>query len=109
MSEEQEQSNDGTLSGLKKTVIGVITTAVMGLGTWGVTQITGGGDEPAPVQQAAPVINITNSNQQQQSAGGGTTKIIERERVVEKPSSDKPAKPVKKKEGDEFKEEAPKW
>jgi hypothetical protein len=106
MSEEQEQSNDGTLSGLKKTVIGVITTAVMGLGTWGVTQITGGGDEPAPVQQAAPVINITNSNQQQQSASGGTTKIIEREKVVEKPA---PAPKHKKKEGDEFKEEAPKW
>jgi hypothetical protein len=108
MSEEVESANDGTLSGLKKTVIGVITTAVMGLGTWGVTQITGGGDEPAPVQQAAPVINITNSNQQQQSAGGGTTKIIEREKVVEKPAT-QPAKPVKKKEGDEFKEEAPKW
>jgi hypothetical protein len=105
MSEEVESSNDGTLSGLKKTIIGVITTAVMGLGTWGVTQITGGGDEPAPVQQAAPVINITNSNQQSQSAGGGTTKIIEREKVVEKPAAPKP----KKKEGDEFKEEAPKW
>jgi hypothetical protein len=109
MSEELEQNNDGTLSGLKKTVIGVITTAVMGVGTWGVTQLTGG-DEPAPAPAAAPVINITNSNQQQQqAAGGGTTKIIERERVVEKPSSDKPAKPVKKKEGDEFKEEEPKW
>jgi len=106
MSEELEQNNDGTWSGLKKTIIGVATTAVMGLGTWGVTQITGGGDEPAPVQQAAPVINITNSNQQQQAAGGGTTKIIEREKVVEKPA---PAKPEKKKEGDEFKEEAPKW
>ena len=104
MSEEVESSNDGTFSGLKKTIIGVITTAVMGLGTWGITQITGG-DEPAPVQQAAPVINITNSNQQQQAAGGGTTKIIEREKVVEKPV----AKPEKKKEGDEFKEEAPKW
>ena len=105
MSEEVESSNDGTLSGLKKTIIGVITTAVMGLGTWGVTQITGG-DEPAPVQQAAPVINITNSNQQSQAAGGGTTKIIEREKVVEKPA---PAPKPKKKEGDEFKEEAPKW
>ena len=103
MSEELEQSNDGTWSGLKKTVIGVVTTAVMGLGTWGVTQITGGGDEPAPVQ-AAPVINITNSNQQTQAAGG-TTKIIEREKVVEKEK----AAPVKKKDGDEFKEEAPKW
>jgi hypothetical protein len=106
LSEEVESANDGTLSGLKKTVIGVITTAVMGLGTWGVTQITGGGDEPAPVQQAAPVINITNSNQQSQSAGGGTTKIIERERVVEKPSV---APKPKKKEGDEFKEEKPLW
>jgi hypothetical protein len=106
MSEEVENSNDGTLSGLKKTIIGVATTAIMGLGTWGVTQLTGGDkDEAAPVQQAAPVINITNSNQQQQSAGGGTTKIIEREKVVEKPA---PA-PAKKKEGDEFKEEAPKW
>ena len=105
MSEEVENSNDGTLSGLKKTIIGVITTAVMGLGTWGITQITGG-DEPAPVQQAAPVINITNSNQQSQAAGGGTTKIIEREKVVEK---EKPAPKPKKKEGDEFNEEAPKW
>jgi hypothetical protein len=104
MSEELENSNDGTWSGLKKTIIGVATTAVMGLGTWGVTQITGGGDEPAPVQQAAPVINITNSNQQSQSAGGGKTVIIkEKETVKEKPA------PVKKKEGDEFKEEAPKW
>ena len=104
MSEEVENSNDGTWSGLKKTIIGVATTAVMGLGTWGVTQITGGGDEPAPVQQAAPVINITNSNQQSQSAGGGKTVIIkEKETVKEKPA------PVKKKEGDEFKEEAPKW
>jgi hypothetical protein len=110
MSEELEQNNDGTLSGLKKTIIGVATTAIMGLGTWGVTQITGGGDEPAPAQQAAPVINITNSNQQsQQAAGGGTTKIIERERVVEKPASAAPAPKPKKKEGDEFKEEEPKW
>jgi len=104
MSEELEQSNDGTWSGMKKTIIGVATTAVMGLGTWGVTQITGGDDEPAPVQQAAPVINITNSNQQSQSAGGGTTKIIEREKVVEKPV-EKP----KKKEGDEFKEKPAEW
>mgnify|MGYP000604107399 CR=1 FL=1 len=103
MAEEVENSNDGTMSGLKKTIIGVITTAVMGLGTWGITQITGGDKEAAPVQ-AAPVINITNSNQQSQSAGGGKTVIIkEKETVKEKPA------PVKKKEGDEFKEEAPKW
>jgi hypothetical protein len=104
MSEEVENSNDGTWSGLKKTIIGVATTAVMGLGTWGVTQITGGDKDEAPVQQAAPVINITNSNQQQQSAGGGTTII--KERVVEKPAA---APKPKKKDGDEFKEAEPKW
>jgi hypothetical protein len=105
MAEEVEQHNDGTWSGLKKTIVGVATTAVMGLGTWGVTQITGGDkEEAAPVQQAAPIINITNSNQQSQSAGGGKTVIIkEKETIKEKPA------PVKKKEGDEFKEAEPKW
>ena len=104
MSEEVENSNDGTWSGLKKTIIGVVTTAVMGLGTWGVTLITGGDKEAAPVQQAAPVINITNSNQQSQAAGGGKTVIIKEKETV-KETAPKP----KKKEGDEFKEEAPKW
>ena len=101
MSEELEH-NDGTWSGLKKTIIGVATTAVMGLGTWGITKITGGEDEPAtPVAAPAPVINITTNNTQQQSAGG--TKVIER--VVEKPAA-KPAEPAPKKK--EFTEE-PKW
>jgi hypothetical protein len=104
MAEEVENSNDGTLSGLKKTIIGVVTTAVMGLGTWGITQITGGDKDETPVQQAAPVINITNSNQQSQSAGGGKTVIIKEKETV-KEVAPKP----KKKEGDEFKEEAPKW
>jgi len=101
MSEELEQSNDGTWSGLKKTIIGVATTAVMGLGTWGITKITGGGDEPAPAPAAQPSIIINNTQQQQQSAGG--TKVIER--VVEKPAA-KPAEPAPKKK--EFTEE-PKW
>ena len=105
MSEEVESANDGTFSGLKKTIIGVITTAVMGLGTWGVTQITGGDEPAAPA--AAPVINITNSNQQSQAAGG--TNTIIKERVIEKPAAQPKPAPVKKKEGDEFKEEAPKW
>jgi len=104
MSEEVEQS-EGTWSGLKKTIIGVAGTLVTAGGVW-LSTLLGGGDkaEPAPVQ-AAPVINITNSNQQaQQASGGGKTVIIkEKETVKEKPA------PVKKKEGDEFKEEAPKW
>ena len=102
MSEEQEQ--EGTWSGLKKTIIGVAGTIVTAGGVW-LSTLLGGGDkaEPAP-QQAAPVINITNSQTQQQSAGGGKTVIIKEKETVKEP-----AKPVKKKEGDEFKEEAPKW
>jgi hypothetical protein len=102
MSEELEQQNDGTWSGLKKTIIGVATTAIMGLGTWGITKVTGGGDESAPAAAPAPVINITTNNTQQQQAAGGT-KVIER--VVEKPAA-KPAEPTKPKK--EFSEE-PKW
>ena len=105
MSEELEQSNDGTWSGLKKTIIGVATTAVMGLGTWGVTKLTGGGDEPAPAPAAQPSIIINNTQQQQQAAGGGT-KVIER--VVEKPAA-QPAPAPKKKDGDEFREKPAQW
>jgi len=103
MAEELEQSNDGTWSGLKKTIIGVATTAVMGLGTWGVTKITGG-EEAAPAAAPAPVININNTNQQSQSAGGGT-KVIVKEKETIKEAAPKP----KKKEGDEFKEKEPLW
>jgi hypothetical protein len=107
MSEETnvQDHNDGTWSGLKKTIVGVATTAVMGLGTWGVTKITGGGDEPtpAPVQQAAPVININNTQQQQQApAAGGTKTVIIKEKAA---PATTPAPAPKKKE---FSEES-KW
>jgi hypothetical protein len=106
MSEEQE--SDGTWLGLKKTIIGVLTTAIMGLGTWGVTKITGGEeDEQQPqIQQVAPVINITNSNQQQQLQGGGNTRIIEK--IKEIPVAEKKETPKKKTEKEQL-EEAPAW
>jgi len=105
MSEEVEQS-EGTWSGLKKTIIGVAGTLVTAGGVW-LSTLLGGGDkaEPAPVQ-AAPVINITTNQTQQQSAGGGKTIIINKGGDGK---SAAPAPKPKKKEGDEFKEEAPKW
>ena len=102
MSEEVESTNDGTMSGLKKTIIGFASTAVLTVGGFFVTKLTGG-NEPAPTQQAAPVINITNSNQQSQAAGGKT--VIIKEKTVEA----KPVAPVKKKDGDEFKEKPAQW
>jgi hypothetical protein len=103
MAEEQEKS-ESTGGSIKNILIGLVSTITLGVGGWFTTKLTGGDEKETPAA-AAPVINITNSNQQSQS-GGGTTKVIERERVVEK---EKPAPKPKKKEGDEFKEEAPKW
>jgi hypothetical protein len=97
-----EETQEGTWSSLKKTIVGVLGTIVTAGGVW-LTTLLGGG-EAAPAPAAAPVINITNSNQQSQTAGGGKTVIIKEKETVKEP-----AKPVKKKEGDEFKEEAPKW
>ena len=110
MSEEQSQDhNDGTWSGLKKTIVGTISTAVLGAGTWFTTTFFGGhkeDKEEPKTEQAAPAaqptIVINNTQQQQQAAGSGT-KVIER--VVEKPAA-KPAEPAPKKK--EFSEE-PKW
>jgi len=103
MAEEQEKS-ESTGGSIKNIIIGLVSTITLGVGGWFTTKLTGGDEKEAPVQQAAPVINITNSQTQQ--AGGGKTIIIN------KGGDGKPAQPVakpKKKEGDEFKEEAPKW
>lgn len=101
MAEEQEQSGG---SSIKNVIIGFISTITLGVGGWITTKLTGEDEKETPVQQA-PVINIQNSQTQQQAAGGTKT-IIVKEKEAAKPA-DQP-KP-KKKEGDEFKEEAPKW
>jgi len=101
MSEEQE----GGLSGLKKTIIGVATTAITAAGVYLTTNINeffGVEEEtevkteqvaeaPAQGTPAPIVVNIENTNQQKQS--GGETKVVER--VVEKPA------PAKKEETSE--------
>jgi len=103
MSEEKEE---GGLSGIKKTIIGAITTAITAGGAWFATQF-GGGEEPkeeAKTEQSAqPVINVNlennNTNQQKQSSGGGTNTVI-KERVIEKPAA-QPAAPATKPQADE--------
>ena len=98
MSEEKQES---TGTSIKNIIIGLVSTITLGVGGWFTTKLTGGDDKEAPVQQAAPVINIQN-NQTQQAAGGKT--VIVKEKAVEKPAA-----PVKKKEGDEFKEKPAQW
>jgi hypothetical protein len=105
MAEEVEQESTG--KSFKGIIITLVSTVTLGVGGFITNKLTGGDDkEAAPVQQAAPVINITNSNQQSQAAG--KTVIINKGGGTNPAPAPKPA-PVKKKEGDEFKEEAPKW
>ena len=101
MAEEQEKS-ESTGGSIKNIIIGLVSTITLGVGGWFTTKLTGGDEKEAPVQQASPVINITNSQTQQ--AGGGKTVIINKGGETAKPAT-----PVKKKEGDEFKKEDPKW
>jgi hypothetical protein len=90
MSEE----NESGLSTLKKTVIGIATTAITAAGAYVTTHIEaifGGGEEvkteevaqPAAAAPAPIILNIENNNTQQQNNGG--TKVIER--VIEKPAA----------------------
>ena len=68
MAEEVEKS-ESTGGSIKNIIIGLVSTITLGVGGWFTTKLTGGDEKEAPVQQAAPVINITNSNQQSQAAG----------------------------------------
>jgi flagellar basal body-associated protein FliL len=92
-----QEQNDGTWSGLKKTLIATLTTVITGGGVWLGTFLYGGHDEPkedAKTEQAAPaaapvIVNVqqTQENTQQQKAGGTTTII--KEKVIEKPVKEK--------------------
>jgi len=102
------QKNDGTWSGLKKTIIATLTTVIAGGGVWVSTMLFGGHsedkEETKTEQTAAPAPVIVNVQQNQENKqkvenGGGTNTII-KERVIEKPAAqtEPAAKPVKKEE-----------
>ncbi len=97
-----EETNDGTWSGLKKTLIGTISTAVLAGGTWFTTTLFGGHEEESKeetkTETAAPssapvIVNVQQNqeNKQKVENGGGTHTI---ERIVEKPVA--PAEKPKK-------------
>ena len=103
MAEEVEQESTG--KSFKGIIITLVSTVTLGIGGFITNKLTGGGDDKPAAVQAAPVINIQNTQNQSQAAGGKTV-------IINKGGDGKPAQPVakpKKKEGDEFKEEAPKW
>lgn len=98
---KNEKHNDGTMSGLKKTMIGTIGTLVTAGGAFLMTYMQKPKENDKQVQPQSININIPA---QQQVVGGNKTVIIK-----EKSATPAPAPKPKKKEGDEFKEETPKW
>ena len=92
MSEETQDHNDGTFSGLKKTIIGTLTTVITGGGIWLSTHLFGGEatdkeevktEVAAPAAAAPVIINLSNNNTNQQKQSGGTHTVV-KERVIEK-------------------------
>ena len=101
MSEETQETNDGTWSGLRKTIVGTLSTVIAGGGTWLGVMLYGGGDEEPKEETkteqsggASPVIVNVQQNQEnkQKVENGGGTRVIER--VIEKPAT-QPEKPKK--------------
>lgn len=103
---KNEKHNDGTMTGLKKTIIGTVSTLVVGGGTFLMSYLQKPKDSDKAVPATQQSINI-NIPQQQQAAGGTKTVIVkEKEKTSE---AAKPVAPVKKKDGDEFKEKPAQW
>jgi hypothetical protein len=99
---KNEKHNDGTMSGLKKTMIGTIGTLVTAGGAFLMTYLQKPKENDKQVQPQSININIP---QQQQAAGGSKTVIIKEKSATPSTAAPKP----KKKEGDEFKEKPAQW
>jgi hypothetical protein len=98
---KNEKHNDGTMSGLKKTMIGTIGTLVTAGGAFLMTYMQKPKESDKQVQPQSININIP----QQQQAAGGKTVIIKEKSATPATAAPKP----KKKEGDEFKEKPAQW
>lgn len=97
---KNEKHNDGSMSGLKKTLIGTVGTLVTAGGAFLLTYLQKPKESDKQVQPQSININIPT----QQTAGETKTVVIK-----EKAAEAKPAAPVKKKERDEFKEKPAQW
>jgi flagellar basal body-associated protein FliL len=102
MSEETtNETNDGTWSGLKKTIIGTLTTLIAGGGVWVSTMLFGGHSEEKEspkTEQVAPapvIVNVQQNQENKQKVENGGTTII-KERVIEKQPAQQTQEPTPK-------------
>ena len=105
----EETHNDGTWSGMKKTIIGTLTTVITGGGVWLSTILfVGHAEEPkeeTKTEQPAgqPVINLNvqqnqeNKQKTENNNGGG----VVRERIIERPAQQPQPQPEKPKKVEE--------
>jgi hypothetical protein len=101
---KNEKHNDGSMSGLKKTMIGTIGTLVTAGGAFLMTYLQK--PKEGDVKQATPQSININMPAQQQAASNNKTVII-KEKSSAAPQPVAPA--TKKKDGDEFKEKPAQW
>jgi len=106
---KNEKHNDGSMSGLKKTIIGTVGTLVTAGGAFLMTYL----QKPKESEKAngnQPAININIPAQQQQAAGSKTV-IIKEKAPADKDlkKAERSEQPKPKKEGDEFKEKPAQW
>jgi hypothetical protein len=106
---KNEKHNDGTMSGLKKTIIGTVGTLVTAGGAFLMTYLQK--PKEGENKQATPQSININLPAQQQAAAGKTVIIKEKGAAGSNVPAAKPAETPKpkKKEGDEFKEKPAQW
>lgn len=100
-----ETNNDGTWSGMKKTVIGTLTTVITGGGVWLSTILFGGHEEPKeetkteqPAAAAPVIVNVQQNqeNKQKSEFNGSHGGTVIYENKLPKNEEVKPAKPAEK-------------
>jgi hypothetical protein len=100
-----EETNEGTWSGLKKTIVGTLTTVITGGGVWLGTALYGGGDEPKeetkteqPAAGAPVIVNVQQNqeNKQKSEYDGSHGGTVIYENKLPKSEEVKPAKPAEK-------------
>jgi hypothetical protein len=103
----EETNNDGTWSGMKKTIVGTLTTVITGGGVWLSTVLFGGHEEEpkeeTKTEQSTPasgpvIVNVQQNqeNKQKSEFDGSHGGTVIYENKLPKSEEVKPAKPAEK-------------
>ena len=100
-----EETNEGGLSGLKKTILGTLTTIVTAGGVWLTTHLFGGEatdkeevktEVAAPAAAAPVIINLSNNNTNQQKQQSNNSNSAKAAPAPVQQTAPAPAAPAQK-------------